>query len=436
MKFLSTQLRDDTSLMPKPYVVLHHFFWLGPSNTRSRQNDLEGLLSTMLHQMVEADNSLKISPVARLWDELEHIRCKESVTDWSLEDLESSAQAALTMLSAKVTVYVLVDALDEHLPSARHDGLLDTIRKLERIPNVRLVVSSRREPIFKKHFEHCRQLRLEHLTALDIGQFAEDSLKRSLDTKARLLRRLVELVVARAEGVFLWARLAIDSVKRGLVAGDTDDQLRSRLEDMPKRLSDYLREVWKRLGDDGKRYRTKAANVFHLLLYEAWEEHTILQLVVNPNFTWTSGGRYGAGTPDLLSLSFALDPDDACLIINNQQHFGTTALLEQSRSCQNMVLSHCAGLVEFTHQKKDEAFDGCFDIAAGFPDPNKRCQFIHRTARDFLRETLEGKDILGSNDLGERNPSYRLLLASLAWSVAFRESGHSVKTCLLIRNLN
>lgn len=440
MKFLCRRLKDKQVTAQESYVVLHHFFWLGVSNSRSRQNDMEGFFSTILHQMLELDDSLKMSLVSKLLNELTHLRHKESSTDWSLEDLESSAHAALKALTGKYTVFVLVDALDEHLPSARHDNLLMAIRKLESMPNVRLVVSSRREPIFERHLADCRNLRLEQLTALDIRRFAMGSLKQSVDSNfdsdasTELLKSLVDTIVERADGVFLWARLAIDSVKRGLIDNNTEDQLQERLEDMPTELSDYLASIWKRLGDDKKIYQARAANVFSLILSEAWNSPP--WPLINANRMWSSRGRFDGSEPDLLSLSFALAPEDACSFVNEQQHFGTQALLQRTKRCRQMVLSHCAGLVEIVHEEQDTASDGCFDIGAKFPSPDGTCRFIHRTARDFLCETPEGKEILDSNDLGLEGPNYRLLLAFLARSVAFREPGHSVRTCGLMRNLS
>ncbi|KAI6089580.1 hypothetical protein F4821DRAFT_268419 [Hypoxylon rubiginosum] len=387
MKYLCRQM-EDRKIVDKPYVVIHHFFWLGTSRSQSRQNDL---LSA-----VKVDPGTTLAAI--LLRQSPHLGEMDTYTDWSLEELRTTIRMALATLSGQYFIYILLDALDEHLPAADHEELLMIIKELEDAPGVRIIASSRREPIFERYLSHSRQLRLQDLTAADIHSFAADSLRPKIkaafaeDTSRKLLQDIVDTIVTKAQGVFLWARLAVDSVKRGLIDRNSEDELQKRLNDLPSSLSDYFKSIWKRLGDDKKIYQTKAANIFSLLLCDSWNN------------------------PDITCLSFALmPPQDACSFIQGDNIIRRSKLLELRWHTQDMILSHCAGLVELTPP----------DVVGSelqTPGPEGGCRFIHRTVADFLRE--EGKDIVNSNNFGDTGPDFRLMLAFLARCVAFREPGY------------
>lgn len=416
MKYLCRQM-EDRKIVDKPYVVIHHFFWLGTSRSQSRQNDLVGMFSTLLFQL----SAVKVDPgttlAAILLRQSPHLGEMDTYTDWSLEELRTTIRMALATLSGQYFIYILLDALDEHLPAADHEELLMIIKELEDAPGVRIIASSRREPIFERYLSHSRQLRLQDLTAADIHSFAADSLRPKIkaafaeDTSRKLLQDIVDTIVTKAQGVFLWARLAVDSVKRGLIDRNSEDELQKRLNDLPSSLSDYFKSIWKRLGDDKKIYQTKAANIFSLLLCDSWNSKSPLCQVL-----WPLRRTSKSLDPDITCLSFALmPPQDACSFIQGDNIIRRSKLLELRWHTQDMILSHCAGLVELTPP----------DVVGSelqTPGPEGGCRFIHRTVADFLRE--EGKDIVNSNNFGDTGPDFRLMLAFLARCVAFREPGY------------
>ncbi|KAF3025885.1 hypothetical protein E8E14_014834 [Neopestalotiopsis sp. 37M] len=343
MKYLVEQI-ENIKVMDGTQLVIHHFFWLGTTNSRSKYNDMKGMFMTILRQILDYDLP-NISLAATLMQKIPRIRQKEYPTEWSLGELQVATQEALQLLSSHYSIYVLLDALDEHLPAANHDELLQTIKQLESMPKVRLVVSSRREKIFERSLSGATQLLLQNLTAPDIHFFALDSLKNTMDSddseSMEFLNDTVQTIVEKADGVFLWARLAVDSIKRGLIDGNSMDELRDRLDDMPTELSDYFGSIWKRLGDDQKRYQTRAANVFSLLCCKP-ENHEMLFGTIE----YGPLSHMNGFSLDLLWLSLALNPTYAQVIARDGQNVEKEILFELCENSDKLILSSCAGLVE------------------------------------------------------------------------------------------
>lgn len=434
MKFLYKQMKDiklkiDMNSPEESRLVIHHFFWLGSSNRRSRQNDIEGMYMSLLHQLLDYEVQHGISVAAMLLRHAPYIRRMDSDDDWSLDDLRKATLMALENLGNRYSIYILLDALDEHLPILQHDQLLATIGELQKMTNVRLVVSSRRERIFEHDLAESRQLRLHTLTAQDIRHLALDSLRGyvyravpdSQDYSAReFLDETVETIVRKAEGVFLWARLAVESIKSGLIDDNTLSELRERLDDMPTELSEYFKSIWQRLGDNGKRYQTKAANVFSLLLCYNQRD-----------FPFFRGGGL-----DCLSLSLALKPVTARALILGDEHIPGASLLEMAQRTEKMVLSHCAGLVELILDSAKDPSDDCGSLSAQVRSATREFRFIHRMARDFLVDTPEGQAIMNTNDIGGDGPEFRLWQVFLARSVAFRTPEHTGALSVALRRID
>lgn len=425
MKHLFRRMENE-DLIEGPHLIIRHFFWLGVSDTRSRLNDMEGMYMALLYQLLDQEVCGK-SVASLLLRDNPRIKQKESPTDWDFEELSTTTKEALNVVARQCAVYVLIDALDEHLPAGKHDELLAAIGEFEKLANVRLVLSSRREVIFDDRFTRSRQLQLQTLTGPDIYHFALDSLLKAAKysqggCSRYLIKELAEEVVEKAEGVFLWAHLAVGSLKRGFVDRNRKDELWGRLNNMPSDLSDYFKSIWMRLGDDQKIYRVFAANVFSLLTCKAKElspfrEDHPLSFLDPP---WE---------PDLLITSLALNPGTAYSLIQEESHVEETYLLQLCQDSERDILSHCAGLVELI------PFDDCVDCGHrkdGLISPTKICRFVHRTAREFFHGTPEGKDLIKCNDMARDGPSFRLMLGYLARSVAFRDARHALHQCSLI----
>lgn len=421
MKYLSHDM-ENTNLVKVPHLVIRHFFWLGTSDARSRLNDMQGMFTTLLHQLLGHEVFGK-PLAATLSEQNPRLSQKHAATDWGLEELEAITQKALEIISRQYLVFILVDALDEHLPVSEHGELLDVFQRFEEMTNVRLVLSSRPERIFDTRLADSRQLRLQDLTGPDIYHFSLGSLLKRVDFQegrsSAFAKELAVEIVRKAEGVFLWARLAVDSLKRGFVDGNFNNEIWDRLHDMPTELSDYFKSIWKRLGDDQKRYQVFAANVFSLLLCKARD--------------FDKGEDPRNSAFDLLMMGLALNPEDAHLLVHGEIHIEEAYLLRLCQETEKRILSHCAGLVEVSEEY--EFFDctkcHCAPTNIDLTIAKKKCQFVHRTAKDFFRETPEGKRLIDSNDMAQDGTDFRFVLGWLARLAAFRNLRYTLHRCRL-----
>ena len=352
--------------------VVSHFLW---SSGTAIQQSVRGCLCALLHQMLLSDNSLLIAVL----QQVPTVQMKDEVSDWSEEELE---ETLLRVFSNAATVTcIFIDGLDEILPSDGPFKLLDLISRLQRVPGIRLCVSSRPEPAFEKYLGHQPKLRLQDLTKHDIHRFVTATLEPVLLSNTEethpASRELIQKICENANGIFLWARIVLDSLKRGLANGDTLDDLRRRINTTPKGLYELFQDMWRRLGDDVTLYQASAARYFNLVLssrgikggHEPFHQ-SVLEMVIATDKSITSAFNVGIGL-------------DAEPLSRKCEAFITT------------ITSRCAGILECSHIPGNTlpASPGPYDSL--FPFYETQVHFIHRTARDFLTTTVEGSEILG-----------------------------------------
>jgi hypothetical protein len=192
-------------------------------------------------------------------------RCRPA-RDWNLSALW---EILVHILSQDHTrgLWIFLDGLDE-FPGDLLD-LVDACKNIAEVASerVRICVSSRPEQVLLCSFEPT--LRLEDHTQNDITMLAEKEMARLsqlLDGPSR--SRLVGSLSARANGLFMWVKLASRDVVRACMSGVGADacQLLERLNDLPEEITalyfdilrtrqKYLRSVLRMLGvvEFGKR---------------------------------------------------------------------------------------------------------------------------------------------------------------------------------------
>ncbi len=98
-------------------------------------------------------------------------------------------------------------------------------------------------------FDGCPQLRLEDLTKDDIASVIQADLvntppsQRLESSYPEESSELVQEMLTKAQGVFLWVSLVIRSLNEGLRNADSVSELRQRLRLIPKELDDYIKQI-------------------------------------------------------------------------------------------------------------------------------------------------------------------------------------------------
>jgi hypothetical protein len=141
-----------------------------------------------------------------------------------------------------VKLFLLIDGLDEY--EGNFEKIAELLCKLSTSANMKICVSSRPLLMFEDVFKGYPSLRLQDLTYQDIVNFVSDELGnyprfRSLASKEPIRApELLEEVVTKADGVFLWVHLVIQDLISGLANRDNISDLQRRLQLLPPKLEE------------------------------------------------------------------------------------------------------------------------------------------------------------------------------------------------------
>jgi len=241
--------------------ILSHFLW---SAGQPLQKSVKGTLCSLLYQILFMDEDL----FGRIIQNFPAAMTKDAVTDWSEPELEDLLQQTLS--AAPMGTFIIIDGLDEVLSSDGSMKLLGLISRLQKTPGVKICVSSRPEPAFDRSLSRRPNLKLQDLTEHDIRCFVratlEPYLTSGLEKSQSSLGDLADHICDTAQGVFLWVRIVLNSLQRGLENGDSFDDLLHRAQAFPRGLHELFIEMWRRLGDDEELYQLEAARYFNQVL--------------------------------------------------------------------------------------------------------------------------------------------------------------------------
>jgi hypothetical protein len=283
---------------------------------------------------------------------------------------------------------LFIDGLDEY------DGDEYEIAKLfsdvANSHNVKCCVSSRPHLPFQDAFTGQPGLRLEDLTFPDIRRFVLDELECG-DRMQRLMidqpeeaPKLIEEIVTTANGVFLWVKLVVASLLRGLGNHDLVSDLQARLRAIPPKLEDLYVHMILKVDDV---YQEEASRLYQLIAAAADNRDDDWKMVAPLNIF-------------ALALAEERDPD---LALTAKLHFLSRS--EIKSRCKHMasrLASRTGGLLEVQYggHSRDKIY------------PRTKVSYLHRTVKDCL-EKWETQTILkertSKNATNEFNPNLAIM---------------------------
>ncbi|KAK3358684.1 hypothetical protein B0T25DRAFT_530909 [Lasiosphaeria hispida] len=387
MKFLVTERQawplGSASNNRKGPLVLSHFLWAAGTYL---QKSIRGILLALVQQFLSAQQQI----LDAVLDSLPMAFYKDSQSDWFREELE---RVVFTwFIKSDKPVFIFLDGLDEigDFDNNMIDtptNLLHLVNKLAAIDNVKLCVSSRLEPEFKRQLDSMPTLRLQDVTRLDMKVYAEANLLRP-DLEPNMLgsyNDLIEALCDKADGVFLWLALATRSLARGITNGDKVTELKLRLEGLPAGLNSLYQEMWFRMNDDQRLYREEAARYFNMV--RDWSEFAV-----------------GYSLIEVFHVMLASDPSKASAVLQDYTAFSPEEIEAECQTASRRIATRTAGLLEI-------GSDG------------RLVGFIHRSAVEFLESTPEGQKILAYDNTPPGERILNLMKAFLA-GVCLQVSGH------------
>ena len=264
--------------------------------------------------------------------------------------------------------------------SESDDVVVSFIELVSRLANVKCCMSSRPMQMFELAFQNCARLRLEHFNYRDINRFFQDRLRSSTDKlgvplSEDDLEELREGFNRKADGVFLWAHLALNSILQGLRHHDAVSQLHQRLEALPSELESLYEHMLSLNNKDSSLYRQEAAFFIRIVL--------LLSGYDCPAGYWLR--------PNLLQFTLCFDKR---FVPAAAQDIEASSLAEACREMRTRILTRCAGLLEikttFGRDRK-ESYEMLPLPRMLASERSKQVRLIHRTVKDFLLSSPAGQ---------------------------------------------
>ena len=279
---------------------------------------------------------------------------------WDFENLQSALIAIVMQRKVRVRILFLLDALDEH--SGDNELLASVLGKLVKNADneyvgLKMCLASRSWTIFQAYFRDCPGFAIHEHTKSDIFTYVTSRLRSSsriLQSSAEeeILTAVIELVTDKALGVFIWVRLVVDSLVKGIRDGTPLAALENRARDMPQELKDLYAHTLRRIEPQ---YTTEA----YIMLQTALCSLAPLPL---KSFMGSLGYNYDR-------ISSTLRPQVVGLGEGN---------VEESLASQVLRLaSRSGGLLEIVSMPTSDPADG--------NEPDHVVQFIHQTVKEYVQ---------------------------------------------------
>lgn len=366
------------------------FFW---NAGREEQRSALGLLRSLTYQILNSyppfirfitDDLL----ATRNTDFLQH----NQIPTWTVKLLVKIVQTLICQTLLPLKLCFFIDGLDEF--EGAQDDLLELLDTIKQYPNVKLCVASRPLPWLELAFGKSPRLRLQDLTHGDMIGFTSSTLLRVTQsyqlnlTSSVEISTIVDHIVGKADGVFLWVSLVVQDLVNGIKNGDTMTELLSRVDTMPSEIEHLYTKMLARLD---KVYRRNTSLIFWLMVTTRQRDIPLL------DFAAIEGE---ANLDNAESLSW----------FQEKHHSEWRSKLDILRS---RVLARGAGLLQtitiddaVARIHVDKTWWTSPDqspilvvrepenLNCSTVDRNIRVTFSHRTARDYLIDTTEGRSFL------------------------------------------
>ena len=329
-------------------LTLSFFFWYSGTLLQRSQ---EGLFRSILFEILSKHEMQIPNVFPELYaEEIAQQRRPIHIQPLSGVELKVAFLRLLEVLPAAGRVCLFIDGIDEY--DGDHEEICDLFKSIAIRPTVKVVLSSRPILACVEAFKHSKGLRLEDLTRKDIEKYVCDTL--GSQARMRELRLdnpqsaqdLVDHIVSKASGVFLWVILVVRSLISGLKNYDRISDLQRRLDDLPQELEDLYKHM---LSSIIPLYRRQASQLLQIKLQhfmtESEEPLTVLQ------------------------LSFAAEEDAATSIRLSDKGLTGSQLSFRIKSTYGQLLSRCCGLLE----------------VSGVVTHDAPVSFLHKSVVDFLK---------------------------------------------------
>ncbi|KAI0190436.1 hypothetical protein EV127DRAFT_365205 [Xylaria flabelliformis] len=367
MKFINYEPKTQELLnhwagARKLIMVSYYFYYHGQENQKSEIGMIRSLLYSILHER------------RHLIPSAFETKYQDSIEGRKLDNLTlpEARRALVDLITRNPDLYffISIDGLDEFDPvvsRTRVQSLIDFTHSLEKLSNIKVLVSSRPLAEFELGYDGRPSLSVHHLTREDIYRYAHEKLIKypRMNSLAKenpnITNDLLYSIVESSLGVFIWVRLVIESLEDGLTNHESIVDLKKRVDDLPSDLEDLYRTMLDRID---QRYRPQTVRLLSFVYYMHSNDDELT----------------------LLDLWFAENADDNMVRNTPVKPIEKQVVRERTRELETLLKYRCMGLVEIEELSGNDFPIGCTDTWSfvGTAEYRATARFLHRSVYEFL----------------------------------------------------
>ena len=373
------------------------------------QQSVEGLLRSLICQILEKYRKFVPNISQETWAASAGA---QAFPVWTEEKLRHCFQTLIKTITPALRICIFIDGLDEC--SGDHRELLGLVSQLADNHDVKVCFSSRPERSFEEFVPSC-SLRLQDLTKEDMQIYVKTKIDgipqiQSLSSdKISWKDAMQELIVERAQGVFLWVELVTKSQINGIINGDDLATLERKLSCLPGEVEELYSRMLVKM--DG--YESEAAQYLQLAHHFTKEFHNWCLL-------------------DSHVLNFAIARFGLTTSLRLSSKLNRRNVVSRCVEASERIPITCGGFLEVydneqqgTQLRKTNENDLWLaweppEIRSTSLDVDwcrKSVRFLHRSARDFFEAEAKGGDFLKRH---AKDPETRNLLGSALYIVRMK----------------
>ncbi|KAG0652892.1 hypothetical protein D0Z07_0177 [Hyphodiscus hymeniophilus] len=396
-----------------PLTMGIFFFW--NSGTIEQRSQI-GLLRSLLHDVLSRHTELIPIVMPSVWARTYSHEIRPSSYDTpevlTMELLTKAFKALVKQDLVPMKLCLFIDGLDEY--EGDPADLADLFIDLGTSDRVKACLSSRPMVAYEYAFKTSSIIRLQNLTFEDIRLYVDDKLHANRRYQQLALQEseeapaLVEEIVTKADGVFLWVKLVVKSILIGLGNRDEIVDLQRRLRELPSDLEALFRNML--IDRIDAFYQTKASMVFQMVRASR-ECNDVLE-------------RFGEMPVPLtlFALSLADDNDPHLAMTSPIRPFTELEVSIRSNTMEDKLKSRCAGLLEVQGTSGEIPNASRLDIAKA----GGKLQYLHRTVKDYLEQPSVWSTITIKTESLAFDPNISLLKSCLLQMKAAHLQGKKI----------
>ena len=205
-------------------------------------------------------------------------RCYDVSGTWTRHEILKAFKKLEGQQLLALKFCLFVNGVDE---CEDYTDIIKILKRFSTSPSVKICVSSRPWNIFTAAFgvTNSQRLVLEDLNKADIqnyitSRFGEDENFVALKSREPNSSYLAGNIIKNAEGVFLWVKIVVGNLLRGISNDDSLSDLHQRLQSFPTTLTAYYQHMFDTIDDV---YREKTAELL-LLCLEGTQPFSLLNI--------------------------------------------------------------------------------------------------------------------------------------------------------------